>query len=227
MRVRVANDETPLQEPNGDRRPQHLADIRAHVVAVAPVLEHHVMMTADRVLASDAHVQFVVRRRPGCGVECADSVEDRTSIEHDSRRPDVVRTKQSKKLIAGRMGLRRRGLGSAISTDEANVSRDEGPIGVIAEDCDPLRKRIGQQPIVSVEEQNELALRRAKAAVTRRRRAFVRLPQVLYGGIALRDACRVISRSIVDDDHLDGVDTSAVEHCLSLLRESGPGYSRG
>ena len=84
------------------------------------------------------------------------------------------------------------------------MSRDEGPIGVIAEGRDSLRKRIGQQPIVSVEEQNELALRRAKAAVARRRRAFVRLPQVLYGGIALRDACRVISRSIVYDDHLDG-----------------------
>ena len=102
------------------------------------------------------------------------------------------------------MALRRSGIGSPVSGDEANVPRDEGPVVVIGEGRDPLRKRLGQQPIISVEEQDELALRRVKAAVARRRRAFVRLPQVPYGGIALRDACRVIGRSIVYDDHLDG-----------------------
>jgi hypothetical protein len=111
---------------------------------VAPVLEHHVVMTADGLQASDADVEFVVRRCPGGRIEWAHTVEDRTSIQHNSRRPDVVRPKQCKKPIAGRMRLRRSGLGGAISSNEADVPRDEGPIGVIAERRDSQRERLGQ-----------------------------------------------------------------------------------
>ena len=88
---RIDGDEFPLRQPDGDRRPQHLARIAAHVRVVPAVLEHDVVMAPDRVLSRNTDIQVVVCGRPGGRIKRAGGLEHSAPIQDDPRRPDVVR----------------------------------------------------------------------------------------------------------------------------------------
>ena len=91
---------------------------------------------------------------------------------------------------------------------------------------DPELQRPRQQPVVGVEEDEQLAVALADAGVAGGREAEVLLADAADAGEALGDSARVVGRAVVDDDDLDlgvGLREDALDRLVEVagLAEAG------
>ena len=115
------------------------------------------------------------------------------------------------------MILRRRALECSVARDQPHVAGHECPVGTRIERLHASRQRVRPQPIVGIQEHNQVSARRAQSSVSCPRCATVLLVQVLCCRILRRDARGVVRGSVVDDDHFN--------RCVRLAERALDGFA--
>ena len=145
-------------------------------------------MAVNRKISCDAEIELVVLNRNHRGIESVHKIENVSLIEHCRRTPNVstpLEQRQIMLVLNAKLSRRRKDRTSCI--DEAAVARNKSALWMVAYVANAGLESVGQQPIIGIEENEELT-------------AAVPQPSVASGGKAGIFLVSIAHREIVPND---------------------------
>ena len=207
-----------LTPHHGEQLTHHQRGVIRHVLAVLPVVRHHLLVEGDRVVAADAEVEIVVGARVDGRVEAACARHEIAPEHHHGRVAHAVSPQERQVGIAALPERLTRGLRNSLAGDEPAVSGGEAEGRVRGQHARAGGERARQKPVVRVEENNQFATRGGQTAVTRGRNPAVLLHDVAHGRKCRGHSRRVVGGAVVHYDDVERIVLLA-EHARDGLSE--------